>query len=139
MRQNQIGCKVTFRNAFGRSQVHNGKTTVWMCLDISSCVKSLHSDPSPPPPLQQKGMDHSFFKVSLSSLSHHTILWGRKPRSGTSRQYRLFIHPFPPLFLSSSSFLALPPHVFPGHCCSSMTQELGNFFSFLFLLTLYLN
>lgn len=73
-----------------------------MCLDISCCVKGLRSDPSPPP-LRQKGMDHSFFKVSLSSPSHHTILWGREPRSSTTRQYRLFIHPSPPLFLSSSS------------------------------------
>lgn len=102
-RRNQIGWKVTFRNAFGRCREHNGKTTVWMWLDISCCVKSLPSDPSPPPPpLQQKGMDHSFFKVSLSSPSHHTPLLGREPRSITSRQYRLFIHPFPPLVLSSS-------------------------------------
>lgn len=80
-----------------------------MYLDISRCVRGLCSDPSPPPS-REWGMDHSLFKVSLSSLSHHTILWGRARGSGTSRQDWLFIHPSPPLFLSSFSF-PFPLHV----------------------------
>lgn len=81
-----------------------------MDLDISCCVRGLCSDPSPPPSREQ-GMAHSSFKVSLSSLPHHTILWGRVRRSGTGRQYWLFIHPSPPLFLSSF-FSPFPLHVF---------------------------
>lgn len=104
-KQNKMDCKVTFESTSKRSQVHNVKSTVCVCvyLDISCCVRGLCSDPSPPPS-RERGKDHSFFKVSLSSLPHHTILWGRARGSGTSRQDWLFIHPPPPLFLSSFLF-----------------------------------
>lgn len=112
-KQNKMDCKVTFESTSKRSQVHNVKSILCVCvcvyLDISCCVRGLCSDPSPPPS-RERGKDHSFFKVSLSSLLHHTILWGRARGSGTSRQDWLFMHPSPPLFLSSCSF-RFPLHV----------------------------
>lgn len=117
-KQNKMDCKVTFESTSWRSQVHNVESTVCVYLDISCCVRGLCSDPSPPPS-RERGKDHSFFKVSLSSLSHHTILWGRaRGEGGTSRQDWLFIHPSPPLFLlliplSSACFQGLVSPLWP--------------------------
>lgn len=132
--RNQIGCKVTFRNGFGRRQVHNGKTAVWMCLDISCCVKSLCFDPSPPA-LRQKRMDQSFFKISLSS---HPII----PFSGGGSQGAVQAQTVSAFYTSYSSLvpllLLIPPRVLVLH--DPRTQEFLQFFvstHTLFKLTLF--
>ena len=123
-KQNKMDCKVTFESS--RSQRHNVRSTVCECILTSlACVRGLCSDPSPPPSREQ-GKDQSFFKVSLSSSPHHTILGGGGGRgSSTSRQEWLFMHPSPPLLLSSFSFS------FPLHASGALLAlyDLKNVFS----------
>lgn len=85
------------------------KCAMWkiLCvyLDISCCVRGLCSDPSSPP-LREQGMDHSFFKVSLSSLPHHTILWGE----GEKEQHKQTLLAF---YTSVFSLVPSPPSYSP--------------------------
>lgn len=102
-----------------------------------------------------------------STLIPLLLLCGRKGWITPSSKSRFHLHPITPSSgggsqgaaqPDSTGFLYIlllpcsyppppystPPHplpsaCFPGHCWSSMTQELKNFFSFLFLPTLYLN